>query len=346
MSTTQRRDAFAHTKAGHCGSGSLRDLLQFHGLDYGAGPLSEGAAFGLAGGLGFFYSPIPDLTPPFYLVGRTAAMEEDVAAHLGLGLEIRETDDPDEGWAWVRDAVDAGQPPVVWADIMDLEYLRVRMHNSRHLIVVVDYDADAGVAYISDNDRDELQACSLTSLAAARSSQAFPGPNRHRTYLYAWPTALPDPAVAVRAALATAVSNMTAGGAAVGGLPGGTGLEGVTAFAEDYARWPDTIGADGLETALKGLWVFIVKAGTGGAMFRSLHARFLRDMSDLLGDAAGLGALADLYDELSAAWVALAQTATDGDHAGGLPHVADVGRLEREGVAAMQAWLAASAGAS
>ena len=37
-----------------------------------------------------------------------------------------------------------------------------------------------------------------------------------------------------------------------------------------------------LGAALGGLWVFIVKAGTGGAMFRSLQAGFLRESADLL----------------------------------------------------------------
>lgn len=46
-------------RAGHCGSGALRDLMELHQLDYGAGPLSEGAAFGLAGGLGFLYLECP-----------------------------------------------------------------------------------------------------------------------------------------------------------------------------------------------------------------------------------------------------------------------------------------------
>jgi hypothetical protein len=335
---TPLRETFAHTKAGHCGSGSLRDLLAFHGLDYGAGPLSEGAAFGLGGGLGFLYLDVPQLRPPVYLVGRTASLEEDIARHLGLGLAIRETDDPAEGWAWVREAIDDGQPPLILADIQELEYLRVRMHNTRHSIVVVDYDQDAGLVWIADNDREELQACSMASLAAARASTGFPGPNHHRVYGYDGPAALRDPRAATRSAVAGAIANMRGGGDALAGLPGATGLAGVDAFAAAYEGWPDTFGED-LEAALKGLWVFIVKAGTGGAMFRSLHAEFLRDLGSVLGDA-GLAEAAREYDALAEAWVALAATAGDGDHARGLGHVAEIARREHEGVAAMERWLA------
>jgi hypothetical protein len=334
---TPLRESFAHTKAGHCGSGALRDLLAFHGLDFGAGPLSEGMVFGLAGGLGFLYLDVPQLRPPVYLVGRTGDMEEDIARHLGVPLDVRETDDPAEGWAWVRDAIDAGRPPMVWADISELEYLRVRMSNTRHDIVIVDYDEDAGLAWIADNDREELQACSLASLAAARSSSAFPGPNHHRVFDYRWPDALGDPRTAIRAGLQTAVGNMTGGGTALAGLQGSTGLGGVDAFTTAYPGWPEALG-DGLPEALGGLWVFIVKAGTGGAMFRSLHAAFLRDAAALLGDAV-LATLADRYDALTAAWLELAAAAAARDHAGGVDAVAAIGRLEHAGVAGMQEWL-------
>lgn len=152
--------SYPHRLAGHCGSGSLRDLLELRGLDYGHGPLSEGACFGFAGGLGFLFIELPGFVPPFYIVGRTGSMEEDVAAHLGLGLTIEETDDPHVAWSLVKREVDSGRPPMLWADIAELEYLRVKMSNTRHDIVVVAYDGDESVAWIADNDRDDLQRCS------------------------------------------------------------------------------------------------------------------------------------------------------------------------------------------
>ncbi|MGK2937652.1 MAG: BtrH N-terminal domain-containing protein [Solirubrobacteraceae bacterium] len=330
-------ETFPHRRAGHCGSGALRDLLEHHGLDFGSGPLSEGTVFGLAGGLGFFFAEIPQIAPPIYLVGRTGDLERDVAAHLNAEIEVRETDDPVEGWAWVTDEIDAGRPPMVWADIAELEYLRVRMSNTRHDIVVVDYDSDAQVAWIADNDRDELQRCSLDSLAAARNSSGFPGPNRHTTFLYRWPDRLPDPGIATQRALACAVRNMRTAPASVGGLDGGLGLAGVAAFCESYPRWPETF-ATGMDEVLRGLRVFIVKAGTGGAMFRSLHAEFLREMAGALGGSALLAA-ASIYEELAARWVDLATCAEAGDHAAGLPLVEEIGRLEVSGVAAMEAAL-------
>lgn len=71
---------------------------------------------------------------------------------------------------------------------------------------------------------------------------------------------------------------------------------------------------------MNGLWVFIVKAATGGAMFRALHATFLHEPPGLLQDER-LTPIAAVHDDLTAAWVALPATAAEGDHAAGLVHV-------------------------
>lgn len=340
MATSFPLSAFPHQLAGHCGSGALRDLLEFHGLDFGRGPLSEGTAFGLAGGLGFLYLEIPGFTPPVYLVGRTADMERDVAEHLGIGLEVRTSTDANDGWRWVREQIDRGRPPMVWADIAELEYLRVRMTNTRHDIVVVGYDEDEQVAWIADNDREELQRCSLESLRAARNSSGFPGPNANTTFIYDWPAALGAPRPIVTAAVERAVTNMLDGRAALGGMPGATGLAGVERFAAAFSQWPQALGDD-LPKALNGLRVLIVKAGTGGAMFRSLHATFLHDMADLLGDSQ-LGWAGAAFDAAADAWVAAAEAVGAGDHAGALEPVAALPALEHEGVRLMQRWLEGS----
>jgi hypothetical protein len=230
---------------------------------------------------------------------------------------------------------------MVNADIQQLDYLRVKLSNTMHDIVVTGYDPEAGVAFIADNDRDEIQRCALDSLARARGSQGFPGPSRHATWVMRFPDELPDPREAATRGLRQAVSNMREAGEALAGVGPGNGLEHVARFAESYGRWPELFG-DRLERALRGLWVFIVKAGTGGAMFRSLEAEFLRESAELLGDAA-IGAAGRVYAELAGEWLALADAVREGDHAAGLAHVEAVARLEEDGVAAMEACVGATA---
>ena len=325
---------FPHRKAGHCGSGAFRDLLEFHQLSWTGEPMSEAMVFGLSGGLGCFYYELPDMDPPLYLVGRTGGLEQGVCDHLEIGLDLRRTDDGDEAWDWLRDELDAGRPTMVNADIRELDYLRVKLSNTMHDIVVTGYDEADGVALIADNDRDEIQRCALESLARARGSHGFPGPSRHATWVMRFPERLPEPRVVVDRALLRAVVNMRDEGETLAGAGQGSGLDHLERFAAGYGRWPEVFG-DRLERALKGLWVFIVKAGTGGAMFRSLQAGFLRVAVELLGDSS-LDAAAGVYDELSAEWLALAETAGAGEHEAGIPHVKAIARLEAEGVAAME----------
>jgi hypothetical protein len=336
---------FPHRKAGHCGSGAFRDLLEFHGLSWTGEPLSEAMAFGLGGGLGCFYYELPDMRPPLYLVGRGGGLERGVCEHLEIDLDLRKTDDPDEAWRWLRDELDAGRPTMINADIIELDYLRVKLSNTMHDIVVTGYDEDDGVALVADNDREEIQRCSLDSLRRARASQGFPGPNHHATWIMRFPAALPEPRVAIERAIAQSVSNMTEAAEGLAGLDPACGLDHVANLADSYRRWPDVFG-EKLGAALGGLWVFIVKAGTGGAMFRGLQAGFLRESVALLDGDPRVARAAEVYEDLAAEWVALAEAAArarEGDpheaHAAGLPHMDAIARLEREGGEAMAACL-------
>jgi Butirosin biosynthesis protein H, N-terminal/Domain of unknown function (DUF4872) len=323
-----------HRRAGHCGSGALRDLLEFHGLSWGPEPLSEGMVFGLGAGLGFAYVEWPEMDPPIYLVGRTAGLERDICANLTIDLDLRQTDDPAEGWAVLRAALDAGQPTMVWADIRHLEYLRVRLQMTMHDIVITGYDEDQGVAFVADNDRDEIQRCSLEALARARHSDGFPRPNRHGTWLMDFPDRLPPARETVRRAVLAAVINMRTGGESLEASADALGLAGAQTLAANFDDWPVRFG-ERLDAALRGLRVFVVKAGTGGALFRSLHARFLHDSAQLLDDPA-LAEAGRVYDQLAAAWVAAAEADS---HGAAAPHVARAAELEAAGVAAMERWL-------
>ena len=163
--------------------------------------------------------------------------------------------------------------------------------------------------------------------------ERFAGPSRHATWVMRFPGRLPDPRVAIERGLRQAVANMREEGEALAGLAAGSGLDHVTRLADSYERWPQTFG-DRLGDALRGLRVFIVKAGTGGAMFRSLQAEFLGDAAGLLDDER-VAAAARIYDRLAAEWVALAGAAQANDHEAGRPHMQAILPLEHEGVEAL-----------
>lgn len=76
---------FPHRRAGHCASGALRDLLEYHRLDYGTGPLSEPMVFGLSGGYGFFYADqLPGVPNDRYRAGIIRAIEKQPEIAVAL----------------------------------------------------------------------------------------------------------------------------------------------------------------------------------------------------------------------------------------------------------------------
>lgn len=330
-------EAFPHRRGAHCASASLRDLLDYHRLSYTDEPLSESFVFGLAGGLHFAYSEYPEAPLPIHLMGRSGDLESDLCRHLGIELEVRRSEDPDLGWKWLRDELEAGRPTMVWADIKHLDYLDVRLHNSMHDIVVLADDPKTETVLVADYDLDEPQRCSYSSLTRARNSDGFPGPNLNTTWITRFPGRLPDPRRAVEDALALAVRNMRQDRAPEG-TPFHVGLDGVDRFASLFPEWPRRF--DGrLHGALKALRIFIARAGTGGALFRSLFAGFLDEAAELLGDRA-LADAGGTYGRLSEAWIELARSARGPDpaaaHAGCLELVWEIRALEHEGVAALE----------
>lgn len=305
---------YPHRSGGHCGSASLRDLLEWAGLSWDDDPLDEGAVFGVGGELGFNYTREAGLGSPFYLVGRGPDLTGKLCRRLGIALDVHATDDPEQGRSQLLDELTAGRPLLCWADMRELPYLRVRMHMSRHDIVVTGYDPATDQFRVVDNDRVDAQLIPATALATARASTGFPQPTRHTCYPMRFPEALPERTTAATSAAADAVDAMhhppptiqTSGAGVVG-----AGLDGVTVFAEDVARWPELFPSAAtdttdLHTALMTLAVFIEKAGTGGALFRRLQAGFLTQLAAT--DPAAAPA-ARAYRDLAAHWTATATAA-------------------------------------
>lgn len=340
---------YPHRPGGHCGSASLRDLLEWAGLSWDDDPLDEGAVFGLGGELGFNYTRAEGLGSPFYLVGRGPDLTGKFCRRLGIALEVDATDDPDQGLSQLLEELAAGRPLLCWADMRELPYLRVRMHMSRHDIVVTGYDPATDQVRVVDNDRSDPQLIPAAALAAARASTGFPQPTRHTCYRMRFPEALPERLIAASSAAADAVDAMHHSSPTIqpaGAGVVGAGLDGVTIFAEDVARWPELFPTAATETpdlhtALMTLAVFIEKAGTGGALFRRLQAGFL---TRLATTDSGAEPAARAYRDLAAHWTATATAAiSDSDPATARQRwratndlVAEIPHLELDALAELQ----------
>ncbi|MEU9820242.1 BtrH N-terminal domain-containing protein [Pseudonocardia alni] len=305
---------YPHNLAGHCGSGALRDLLEWASLSYEDEPMKEGFVFGLAGELSFRYLKGPGLGTPFYLVGRGADLTTKLCGRLAIECEVRTTDSPDLGWRWLRDEIDQGYPLLCWADMKDLPYLNVQMRMSRHDIVAIGY----GISDVTvvDNDRELPQSLRHIDLVRARNSHGFPTPTRNTCYPMRFPKSLPLLHETAASALRASAENMLDDrpSSFLGNhnveISEAVGLDGVKFFARDVERWGAATDEDQLAAAHSLLAVFIEKAGTGGGLFRRLQAEFLDRLSELTSDSAVIAA-ARTWRDLAEAWTLLAMTAKD-----------------------------------
>ena len=88
---------------------------------------------------------------------------------------------------------------------------------------------------------------------------------------------------------------------------GASGLAALERFAEDLPRWPAQARDDRDRVrAFRFAYQVIEVRGTGGSLFRSLYARFLREVEGAVPRVKALG-LAEAMEALAAGWTRLAQ---------------------------------------
>jgi hypothetical protein len=261
------------------------------------------------------YTRYPGLTPPIYLVGRNADMELDFCRRLNIETRRQQSDDPDAAWRLVKGEIDDGRPVLVWCDIAELPYLRVRLSNTRHDVVIIGYDDDRNTVFIVDNDREDIQEVPMEAFQRAHGSKGFPGPNRFATYPMRFPAQLPDLLTCALDAAASAARVLGGEDALlfdVSSLLEGSlvasGVEGVRVFADDILTWPYRLAPDELTAAVRSIPVFVEKAGTGGGFFRRLEASFCQDVAEATGNQRFASA-AEACQRSADAWSALGEIA-------------------------------------
>ncbi len=288
---------FEHRPGLHCGSTALCDALRARGLG-----LSEPLAFGLGAGLGFHYVVAPEFTPSRFLIGRSAGLERTACEVLGAPMVERTAEGPDEALAGVRAALSRGLAPILATDLARLPYWRARTPFGGHRVVLAGLDEARGIAWLADTDRPRLEEVRLDDLDSARASLAPPFGAPGRPWLEVDAPPRPRPlAEAVPDALRRQAAEMLA---PTGGL---AGIEALQRFADDLPRWPDEARDERDRVrCFRFAHQVIEVRGTGGSLFRRLHARFLREVEGEVPGLAGLG-LAARMEGLADRWTRLAE---------------------------------------
>ncbi|WP_062213981.1 BtrH N-terminal domain-containing protein [Streptomyces sp. NBRC 109706] len=313
--------------ARHCETSTLGVLLRHRGVD-----LSEAMLFGLGAGLSFVYWDSRNLGFPF-LGGRVKPFEltRNLAAELGLELQVRETTSPRKAWRNVTESVDAGAPVGLQLDSHHLDYFSSKAHFGGHIVALYGYD-ERNALLVDTDQQGGAVSTSLTSLALARAARG-PMTARHRSFTLTVPKKRPSPAsriVPAVTACADAFLNPP-----IANL-GHRGIEKAGRLVPGWLERTDDPGRDLPQAAL-----LMEKAGTGGALFRNLYRDFLGECAQLL-DSDELRTGHRLYTEAAIRWTEVAALITEAGETGDPGCLAragatlgEVSRIEREAMRAL-----------
>ncbi|RSO49500.1 lantibiotic ABC transporter [Streptomyces sp. WAC 06725] len=313
--------------AQHCETAALGVLLRHEGLD-----LSEPMLFGLGSGLSFIYWDAKYLDFPF-LGGRVKPFEltGNLAARLGLDLQVRETTSPRKAWEHVTAPIGAGRPVGLQLDSYHLDYFGAKVHFGGHVVALYGYD-DRDAYLVDTEQQGGTVSTGLDSLARARAARG-PMTARHRSFTLTAPENRPAlerqliPAITAcaDAFLHPPIANL--------------GHRGIAKAAKLVPTWLGRTEAP--QRDLPRAALLMERGGTGGALFRAFYRDFLAECAELL-DASRLRTGHRLYAEAAMLWTETAaligEAGTSGDaqplvRAGSV--LGELARIEREAMEAL-----------
>jgi len=294
-------EGFKPIRGAHCESSAMLNLLRYQGYDIG-----EEQIIGAGAALGFYLgsSPFP------FLGGRTLRLRENFTGSTGIAWQTGGGERDGNGWEKITGLLRGGTPVVLRVDMRYLPYLYGGRYGSRHmsfgwhLICLAGLDEKRKMACVTDTDREGLQKIKLSDLNRARFSNTRIYPPKGEFYWTgrASPTFRFDWETIARRSLRVTTESMTEGDTLGEDL---TGLEGLSQYPRILKDFDRRIKPYLLSPVLAFHYGCIETNGTGGAAFRKMYHRFLRETGEKTGDAYLLEA-ANLLKPASEGWTALA----------------------------------------
>ncbi|WP_328875349.1 BtrH N-terminal domain-containing protein [Streptomyces sp. NBC_00287] len=311
----------------HCETTALGVLLRHEGLD-----LSEPMLFGLGAGLSFIYWDSKAMGFPF-LGGRVKPFEltRNLAAVLGLELQVRETTSPRKAWQDVAAPLDAGRPVGLQLDSYHLDYFSTKVHFGGHVVAMYGYDEQD--AYLVDTaPQGGAVTTSLDGLARARAERG-PMTARHRSFTITAPSSPTSPQDRIIPAIKTCAD------AFLNPPIANLGHRGIEKAAKLVPKWLQRSGNPREDLPRAAL--LMERAGTGGALFRNLYRDFLAECAQSI-DSSHLRTGHSLYAEAATLWTQVAALVAAAGESGDAENLMEAGsilhelsRIERDAMQAL-----------
>ncbi|MEO8612605.1 MAG: BtrH N-terminal domain-containing protein [Chloroflexota bacterium] len=293
----------------HWETGTARNALDYQGVTapHTGKPLSEALLFGISGGViaGYFAFQYKGFDPWLHFLTRnTLDPMPTLRDRLGIVAQVKQTDNPEKGLKNLTDALDAGKPALVWADMFSLPYNNLKGGDENGaMFPVLVYGHDSETVHIADRANVPLTV-SADIFAKARGRTST---NKYRLMILDAPDLDKLPG-AVEAGIRTTTAYML-DEPPLKPMKGKFGLDA-------FQRWADLLGStkkDGWAKAYPGakLYGILLTAyryinlwGTGGNGSRDQYADFLDEAALILSTPA-LNQVAGLYRESAKLWTEL-----------------------------------------
>jgi hypothetical protein len=162
----ERVDGYDHQPGSHCGAGTLRNVTDYYEMPY-----TEAACFGIGGGAAFVRYEHPSERWATFRASPTW-VERAFFERLGIPHASHESDEFETAVANVTAHVDDDDPPILFLDPRNLDYLEEGLgHVPPHVAAVVGYDAET--LLLSDASLPSLQEVPRETVRDAWQSQRF-----------------------------------------------------------------------------------------------------------------------------------------------------------------------------
>ncbi|MGB2782858.1 MAG: BtrH N-terminal domain-containing protein [Atribacterota bacterium] len=247
----------------HCETTATGSLLQHQGII-----LSEPMLFGLGEGLNFIIWNMKTMDFPF-IGGRikTDLLTQNIARHLNLKLNVRETSSPKKAWENVKENIDSGIPVGIKLDCYHLDYFSNKFHFAGHYAAMYGYDENS--AYLADTiQQGGLAKTSLKNFELARNERG-PMSSKNLSYTIEATNKKYDLKKEIILAISNNAKNY------LNPPIQNISYKGILKTSKEIIKWFKR--SKDVEGDFKTTAMLMEKAGTGGALFRNLYRDFLKE---------------------------------------------------------------------
>ena len=229
--------------------------------------------FGLGEGLNFIIWNMKTMDFPF-IGGRikTDLLTQNIARHLNLKLNVRETSSLKKAWENVKENIDSGIPVGIKLDCYHLDYFSNKFHFAGHYAAMYGYDENS--AYLADTiQQGGLVRTSLKNFELARNERG-PMSSKNLSYTIEATNKKYDLKKEIILAISNNAKNY------LDPPIQNISYKGILKTSKEIIKWFKR--SKDVEGDFKTTAMLMEKAGTGGALFRNLYRDFLKESYQIL----------------------------------------------------------------